>query len=189
MAGRTGTVILGLLTSRPMTGYELKTAVENSTGNFWSESFGQIYPELRQLTERGLIEATDEEEGRSKRRYAITAAGQEVLRDWLAEPPRHNPPRDELLLKIFFARHGDLGQVIGHVAEARRICAAKLKALESKERDLKQTYAQAPSLPFWLMTIRNGQLSYAATIAWCDETLAELERLNSAPSSSIQSKE
>ena len=186
MSNGTTPAILGLLGWKPMTGYELKTALDGSVSNFWSESFGQIYPELRRLAEQGLVTSTGEGEdsGKLRRRYAITARGREVLKNWLAEPPKHRPPRSGLLLKVFFASQGDMGEIIKHVEQARRIYADKLAAIKSKEDALKTTYPSHPDLPLWLITLSNGRHSYAATIAWCDETI---ETLNNQQNSAIAS--
>ena len=177
MANGTTPAILGLLTWAPMTGYELKNTLESSVSNFWSESFGQIYPELRRLAESGLVtsESEGEETGKSRRRYAITETGRAVLRTWLAEPPKHRPPRNELLLKIFFARQDDLNEVINHVEETKKVYGNRLAIIRTKKEALEKKFQGHPALPFWLMTIRNGELSYAATIAWCDEAIEELK--------------
>ncbi|MEH6524428.1 MAG: helix-turn-helix transcriptional regulator [Sneathiella sp.] len=53
---RSSIPMLGLLTWRPMSGYELKQEIEGSLENYWSESFGQLYPHLRELHRSGLIE-------------------------------------------------------------------------------------------------------------------------------------
>jgi len=57
----TGYVILGMLRNQPRSGYEIKQAVDNSTGFFWAASYGQIYPELRKLAKvragRGRVAA------------------------------------------------------------------------------------------------------------------------------------
>ena len=41
--------ILGMLSIEPMSGYDIKKEVEKSISNFWTESYGQIYPVLRNL--------------------------------------------------------------------------------------------------------------------------------------------
>lgn len=180
MSNATAPSILGLLTWGPMTGYQLKCAIEDSIGNFWSESFGQIYPELRRLEEAGFVksESEDEKSPRAKKRYQITDGGRAELSRWLSQPPRQRPPRNELLLKIFFARHGDLNDILDHVEDALSAYKRKLAYLQERERSLKAGSEDYPSLPFWLITIRNGISSYAANIAWCEQTIAELQRLN-----------
>ena len=45
-----------MLRIKPMSGYEIKQAVDQSTRFFWAASYGQIYPQLRRLESEGLIE-------------------------------------------------------------------------------------------------------------------------------------
>jgi DNA-binding PadR family transcriptional regulator len=47
--------LLGMLSSGPKTGYEIKAIFERSLQHFWSESYGQIYPTLAKLTKEGLV--------------------------------------------------------------------------------------------------------------------------------------
>ena len=57
-----------------MSGYEIKSLVDHSTRFFWAASYGQIYPELTQLAEAGLIEGTEKAQGGRKRTvHALTA--------------------------------------------------------------------------------------------------------------------
>jgi PadR family transcriptional regulator, regulatory protein AphA len=97
-------VILGMLSLRPRSGYDIKTVVDRSTRFFWAASYGQIYPELRRLEEEGLIEGEDAPSGaRSRRVYKLTKAGRDALRDWLFGPTVTIEYRDESLLRLFFA--------------------------------------------------------------------------------------
>ena len=45
----TAEALLGMLSLGPMSGYEIRQPIEESIGNFWRESFGQIYPTLKRL--------------------------------------------------------------------------------------------------------------------------------------------
>ena len=54
----TARVILGMLALGARTGYDIKRAIDLSTRFFWGASYGQIYPELHRLEERGLVRAT-----------------------------------------------------------------------------------------------------------------------------------
>jgi PadR family transcriptional regulator, regulatory protein AphA len=42
---------------------------------------------------------------------------------------------------------------------------------------LRKEEANDPQLPFWLMTLKQGRHHNAATVKWCKETLAELDRI------------
>ena len=48
-----------MVSREPRSGYEIKAAVDNSTRFFWAASYGQIYPELKRLSEAGLVEGVD----------------------------------------------------------------------------------------------------------------------------------
>jgi DNA-binding PadR family transcriptional regulator len=97
-------VILGLLSYSPMSGYDMKAAVDRSTRFFWAASYGQIYPELRRLEREGLIEGEDAPNGgRTRRVYKLTAAGRDALREWLLGATTTIEYRDESLLRLFFA--------------------------------------------------------------------------------------
>ena len=44
-------VVLGMLWHGPLSGYDIKRAVERSTASFWRASYGQLYPELKRLAD------------------------------------------------------------------------------------------------------------------------------------------
>ena len=72
--------LLGLLSQRPHSGYDLKRTVDMSIRHFWAASYGQIYPELRRLETAGWIEgASAAAGGRPRREYRITDAGRHAL--------------------------------------------------------------------------------------------------------------
>src|SRR5260221_14788803 len=71
---RTKYTILGMLTIAPMSGYEIKKAIQRSTAFFWSESEGQIYPALAQCLEKGWVTcqaASSKTSSREKKTYKI----------------------------------------------------------------------------------------------------------------------
>jgi PadR family transcriptional regulator AphA len=103
--GPTSYVILGMLSLGPRSGYDIKQLADFSTRHFWATSYGQIYPELRDLSKKGLVKAEDASKGTRQRTiYHLTPSGRKVLRAWVADPTIKNLEiRDEMLLKLFFA--------------------------------------------------------------------------------------
>jgi DNA-binding PadR family transcriptional regulator len=165
----TARVILGMLAWRPMSGYDIKSIVDNSTRFFWTASYGQIYPELRRLADAGLVEGEAEEgSGRRRTAYTITDAGREALRDWLAQEPRTFEQRDEGLLKLFFS------------AEAPETAVATLDAKrafhEAKLAQLREIEATGKPEGFTALVLRYGIESSEWMAAWCER---EAERLRS----------
>jgi DNA-binding PadR family transcriptional regulator len=100
----TARVILGMLKLGVRTGYDIKKAIDTSTRFFWGASFGQIYPELRRLSEAGLIKGKDDPRGQVKRTvYSLTPAGERALNEWLTDTETFTfEMRDEGLLRLFF---------------------------------------------------------------------------------------
>src|SRR5260370_32089198 len=81
----TGRVILGMIAFGKRTGYDIKTFVDKTTRYFWAASYGQIYPELKRLEERGLARGRPEPSGeRARTVYELTEAGEAGLKAWLA---------------------------------------------------------------------------------------------------------
>src|SRR6476659_10588842 len=77
----TAYVILGFVRNEPRSGYEIKAVVDKSTRFFWAARYGQIYPELKRLSEAGLIVGSDVPTGGRRRTvYEVTADGEEALR-------------------------------------------------------------------------------------------------------------
>ena len=75
--------MLGLLSLGPLTGYQMRQLMQESTANFWRESYGRIYPALQQMQKAGLVEveALKTSDPRAKgpkarKVYRMTAAGE-----------------------------------------------------------------------------------------------------------------
>ena len=81
--------ILGLLSWKPSSGYELKKIFENSSSMYWSGNNNQIYKALIQLQDEGLVtNETEHQDGLpSKKIYTITCEGLSELKDWVLSSP------------------------------------------------------------------------------------------------------
>ncbi|MEJ8303310.1 PadR family transcriptional regulator [Saccharibacillus sacchari] len=169
--------VLGVLTLGESSGYEVRKHFETAVSHFWSESYGQIYPALKKLTEEGYAEEVEGgERSRGQKRYRITDEGERRFRDWLGGPIDPVSYRDELLLRTFFARKKDIPAV-------RFLFERELAGMQqAREAYLKQQTALVQheggeEHPFLALTLRYGELFVEARYAWCTEALALLDRL------------
>jgi DNA-binding PadR family transcriptional regulator len=114
--------ILGMLSLRPMSGYDIRKTIRESVRYFWSESYGQIYPALKRLEAQKLVERVrGAQSGRAGRQvFTLTRAGQREMQEWVAQEPQMQPFRNELLLKLFFGRLAPLEACEEHVQQFRR---------------------------------------------------------------------
>lgn len=159
-----------------MSGYDLKAYIDESIANFWSESFGQIYPALDRLEQLGLA-SSRLEKGSARRRkvFAITAKGKRRLSAWLAEPPAPDKPRNELTLKTMlgaFAPDGALQAHLKHYAESQE---QRARMLEAKEAEVRRSDADSPHLKYAVATIRAGIHLANARAAWAKEAISLIE--------------
>ena len=171
--------VLGALSVCPGSGYDIKKLMEQSTSNFWNESYGQIYPILKQLIEEGLATShTEKQEGKPERYvYTLTERGTEELERWLAEPVEYVGERNELLLKLFFGKHVPVEKNIEHIRTFQQLQIQLLRKYENIERYLQAGMASDPDLLHPLLTLRYGIHRCQALLAWCEETLATLQAL------------
>ena len=96
--------LLALLSEEPKYGLRLQSEFEARTGEVWPLNVGQVYTTLQRLERDGLVETSDGEGERSRKRYRITCAGDRELAAWLRTPPELvPPPRDELVIKVLVA--------------------------------------------------------------------------------------
>jgi PadR family transcriptional regulator, regulatory protein AphA len=165
----TAYVILGMLGLGAQTGYDIKGIVDRSTRFFWAASYGQIYPELRQLEEAGLIEGKSSATGARKRReYQLTEAGRAALAQWLEAPAQMPELRDESLLKLFFSDALTLDQAL----EQLRLRRSGHEQFLALLREIDARPGEDP--PFVDLVLRYG-IAYAEfNVVWCEEQEARL---------------
>lgn len=178
---KTKYAVLGLLAYGPLSGYDIKRIYAQSLGNFWSESYGHIYPILKRLEDEGL--ATCEVQpgvGKPDRHvYTITDAGRAELRRWLAQSLEPQRERVEVLLKLFHGWEAGPEVMIEHVRSFRAENEELLRRYAHYDEHLRDD--PSPPAPYWRSTVSCGQHISAAYIAWCDETIASLESLPVGP--------
>ncbi|MFC9278133.1 PadR family transcriptional regulator [Streptomyces collinus] len=93
--------LLGLLSERPASGYDLLKTFDTSLANVWPATQSQIYTELTRLAGAGLITVAAEGP-RGRKEYALTDEGLAELRHWLTETAPQRNTRSDILLRVFF---------------------------------------------------------------------------------------
>ena len=174
-ASQTETAVLGALSVMPMTGYALREAIRDVLGHFWSESFGQIYPALAELERQGHVQrAGSGRTGAST--FGITASGEARLKELLGEPVQQVPPRNGLMLRLFFGRQLGPQACRSLVLAARADAERRLAQFEAIRREPPEEET-AEDRPYWLLTVSAGEHAARAAIDWADEALAALDQL------------
>jgi DNA-binding PadR family transcriptional regulator len=179
-SSQTAYVILGLLSIEGrQSGYDMRKTIQGSVGYFWGESYGQIYPTLKRLAAEGLIAPSRRPaKGRGGRQeYSLTDAGHARLQEWLAQPYRVDPPRDEFLLKLFFG--GDAGPEVSerHVREFQEKNRRLLTTIEGIGRLGTERKGQHPHFRYWMLTLEYGVAQIRAALEWSESALKTLQQM------------
>ena len=166
----TGKVVLGMLALGFSTGYDIKNLVDKTTRHFWAASYGQIYPELKRLEDRGLVSGRPEPTGgRARTVYDLTDAGRSALERWLeSDAETVSESRDEGMLKLFFSDAGEPAQRIENIRSMR----ARDERTLAQLRSLQPHAAAGPKGPY--LTLQLGIALHEAVVNWCEAAEREL---------------
>jgi PadR family transcriptional regulator AphA len=171
--------ILGLLSWRPFSGYELKKVIAASNIFYWSGNNNQIYTALVQLHEQGWVtqEIEYQDSLPAKKIYAITAKGREALRRWLLAKPELPEFRNPSLVQLAWADilDGDeLDDLLASYEEELRV-----QMLMQKEQTQRQgvSPARTPREAYlWQMIDQNAVSTYESELKWVRKLREGLKR-------------
>ncbi len=165
--------VLGLLSIRPMSGYELKKVIDASVGHFWSADQSQIYRTLNGLVDGELVSRTTviQDDRPNLHLHRLTRAGSAALDAWLDSPLESEVKREPFLARVFFADRLPVARIVALFETRRREIDERLASLEGIEVPDTQ-HDLAEMLRF--ATLDNGILHARAEQQWIDAVLARL---------------
>jgi PadR family transcriptional regulator, regulatory protein AphA len=164
----TSFAILGLLSVRPFTTYELTQQMHRTLSWFWPRAASKIYEEPKKLVATGL--ASSHVTFTGKRRstvYEITDAGRTALKDWLDTPAAGMQLEFEAMIKLVFADAGDVTQLRMTLGEIRADAEARLDELLARTAEYATTGGPFPDrLPIIAVTGKLLMGQYEALVRW-----------------------
>ncbi len=184
--------ILGIVSAKPMTGYDLLKTFGNSVAYTWAAGQAQIYPELHKMEREGMLKSRTAARGAGEKRlYSITNDGKAELRRWVNEAVAYPAERDALRLKTTYMEMADLESArrffrehIAHYSAYLERLAVRIRVVNELSGPLlrarleKEPVADHPEIIAWKKLGVRGQILRAeAEIAWAHECLEALERL------------
>ncbi|WP_395319979.1 PadR family transcriptional regulator [Fructilactobacillus frigidiflavus] len=98
-------IILGILSEKPATGYEIKEKFSSIFSNFYNASFGSIYPILHKLTDAGKVvfEIVEQTGKPNKKIYSITKSGRKAFAEYLQTPVEPKKIKSDFMVKLFYS--------------------------------------------------------------------------------------
>lgn len=176
-------ILLALLRD-PATGYDLKNAFSENVRHFWSAELSQIYPTLKRLEQRRMLRSHVEPspKGPNRKVYSLTEEGRTELLHWLRSGPVVGMERFAYLAQLYFMDAlGDLHETRAFMTALRDHLSRWLAQLHAVEREVVVTHGNAPERYgdagfHRFAALRMGIHSIGAKMAWCDETVAAIDR-------------
>jgi DNA-binding PadR family transcriptional regulator len=137
----TSYALLGLLSLRPWTTYELTQQAQRSLRYLYPRAERHLYAEAKRLADAGLARTESKFTGkRPSTTYAITTAGRKALQDWLRTPPAPPVLEAEVLLRSFFGEFGRREDFLAALESARtQAIATQQELAEMAQRRLDGT--------------------------------------------------
>ena len=126
-------VVLAMLAKEPSQGYQLRARMNDALGPLGEAlNAGQIYVTLGRLEKAGLVAVEEAPDApgpadRDRKVYALTAAGQQRVAEWLAEVSWPRPDLAEFHLKLIAAAAAGLADPISIVDAQRRELLRRLR--------------------------------------------------------------
>ncbi len=120
--------ILGLLSWRPATGYDLKKLFEASPTLHWSGNNNQIYKSLVKLLDDRLVTNTihHQESAPSKKIYSITEEGRARLKEWVLSEPDLPELKHTFLIQLAWADQLNDEELLGVLANYEQVIRLQL---------------------------------------------------------------
>ncbi|KAA1425083.1 PadR family transcriptional regulator [Mumia zhuanghuii] len=159
--------VLGLLSIRPMSGYDLGRAFAGSVAHFWYADQSQIYRVLDRLAVDGAIETERVRQEKLPDRlvHSLTDAGRSELRDWLISPLEQDRPKEPFLARLFFAAalsDDEVARLLDEREQETRKVLEQLRAIPVPTGDRAAELQAA--------TLRSGVAHAEAELDWLDDT-------------------
>ena len=175
--------LLGLIHQEAQSGYDLCKSFETTPMAHYSSSPGAIYPALKRLEARSLIDGEVEGDAtlRPRKVYRLTPDGLDTLRGWSL----HRVTRDDVVWNVdeLMLRFGFMGQLVGG-EDVRRFLDRLATHIDDLVLELEsyrdgmidaEKKAPATALPTGRLALEQGISSYRSLADWARRARRELE--------------
>lgn len=175
-------VILGFLSWKPLTGYDLKKMFSESVALYWSGNNNQIYRVLVELHDEGLVtrEIQNQENLPPRKIYSITERGIAELKKWILTVPELPELRHSFLLQLSWGDQLNSGELDALLTKYEDEVYMQLLMIQAKDQFLNASLARtAREACLWAALQDYWVDYYKHELAWVRQLrtdLAEIER-------------
>lgn len=173
--------ILGFLSWKSFTGYELKKMFAESVTLAWSGNSNQVYTPLVDLHKEGLVslEVQPQKNHPPRKVYTITEQGLAELKSWVLAVPEPPVQKNSFLMQFAWADRlspKEMDALLEKYEEKLQTHLLMFRARdqhkEAPQRTLRETY-------LWNMISENWFTFYENELHWVRKVRAELMKMKS----------
>ena len=142
--------ILGFLSMKPLSGYDIKKLFDMSAAFFWPADQTQIYKSLKKMAADGLVELKEQKRGLTVDRkvYEITDKGSETLLTWLANASGSDYiSRMPQVMQLFFSGALSRGEQLGFLEKQIKLNQKLIQRLNDNYEQNSGAFAETVGLP------------------------------------------
>ncbi len=169
-------VILGMLMKESLTGYEIKQLLENVFSNFFSSSYGTIYPTLTRMEKEELItkEIVLQDGKPNKNVLNITDKGRACFNAYLQGPLEGDSiKKSDFMMRLYFGEFVGYDKVIILLKQVQEDSQKKLNQL-CEQYSLHKDEMH----PAQIICIQIGIEEYKAKLETIAQGLLSMEQLD-----------
>jgi DNA-binding PadR family transcriptional regulator len=165
-----GTLLALVLRVQPVTAYQISKIYEASPVSNFNTSKGKLYPLVRRLRDRGLIEAEAvTEDARRTERLSCTPRGREAVREWTKQVrPVHLLLEDPMRTKVQSFDLLSRDEQIAWMLEVKSQLLQKLADVEA--------YGKHVTVPYQEFVHDNAIASLRCRMDWLDRMLLRIAK-------------
>lgn len=167
-----GTLLALVVREQPITPYQVRRVYQDSPVSNFNTSPGKIYPLIRRLQQRGLLDAKGVSgDRRGTERLECTEAGRSALKEWLKHVrPHHLMLEDPLRTKLQSFDLLNRDEQIQWVVDVKTMLSEKLDEVERYSRDV--------IVPYQDLVHDNAVRTLRARMDWLDRVLRTVVKQN-----------
>lgn len=169
--------ILGILSWRSSTGYELKKIFEDSSFMYWTGNNNQIYKALIKMHEKELVtnKVIHQDSSPSKKVYTITEKGHNQLKEWIKSTPEAPEIKKTFLIQLAWSEmlsNQELSELLSKYEKELEI--QLVMEQEKKRRALHSPGRSTRECLIWDAISENIISTYNNELNWVQKTRKKL---------------
>lgn len=173
--------ILGMLSFKPLTGYDLKKIMQDSSFMYWSGNNNQIYKALVELLDEGYVTSKvyHQDSSPSKKVYTITDDGLAELKRWTQSVPEAPEIKKLFLVQLAWTEQLSTEAIGALLARYEQEIKGKIFVEQTKRRKEYFSPKRTPrEIAIWNLIYENIINSYTSELDWINKVKQTLGQFN-----------